>query len=58
MRVKSLADHINDYSLSGPGVAVGDERFKAKGAEYVIPNDDEAKQLIDAKIVAKASAEK
>lgn len=50
MRVKALVDHINDYG-SGPGVAVGDERSKKKGAEYDIPDEAEAKQLIASEIV-------
>jgi hypothetical protein len=59
MRVKALVDHFNDYSLNGsPASAVGEDRRKAKGAEYDIPDDDEAKRLIDAEIVEKVAAKK
>jgi hypothetical protein len=58
MRVKALVDHINDYSTKGPGAAVGDDRMKAKGAEYDIPDEDAAKQLIADGTVEKVAAKK
>jgi hypothetical protein len=59
MKVKSLVDHVNDYSLNGgPGVAVGADRVKVKGSEYIIPDDEEAKLLIGAGIVEKVSEKK
>lgn len=57
MRVKALVDHFNDYGI-GPGVALGGDRKKEKGAEYDIPDEGEAKQLIDAGIVEKVAAKK
>lgn len=47
MRVRAKVDHFNDYRTDGgPGAAVGEMRLKAKGVEYDIPNDAEAKLLI------------
>lgn len=59
MRVKALVEHFNDYRGDGrPGAAVGDQRTKAKGAEYDIPDDDEAKLLIDAAVVEEVKKNK
>lgn len=58
MKVKALVDHINDYSTTGPGVAVGEDRMKNKGTEYHIVNEDEAKRLIDDGTVKKVAEEK
>jgi hypothetical protein len=63
MKVKALVDHINDYSKTGaPGAAIGEDRAKAKGDEYEIPDANEANVLIEAGIVKKvgekASAKK
>lgn len=58
MKVKSLADHINDYPVNGPALAIGEDRNKKKGVEYEIADEDEANRLIDAGLVEKASAKK
>jgi hypothetical protein len=58
MRVKALVEHFNDYSTAGPGVAVGEDRLKAKGAEYDISDEEDAKRLIEAGTVERASAKK
>jgi hypothetical protein len=56
MRVKAKVDHVNDYSTTGrPGVALGDDRFKAKGKEYDIPDEDDAKRLVEAGTVEAVS---
>jgi hypothetical protein len=59
MWVKALVDHHNDYSLDGsPGVAAGGDRFKKKGREYTIPDDEEAGLLIASGIVEEVGVKK